>query len=679
MLRRLTLLTCLVGLAAPTLAAPTPMEVEDLLGIQWVGTVSPSPQGDRVAFVVSRNDYASNKLDKHIYVVETGREGAPVRQLTNGEAGEDAPAWSPDGKLLAFVSSRGGSTPQIWLLPTDGGEARQLTSLSTGAWDPVWSPDSRYIAFTSSVFPDCTGPEADACNDKRLEARKDSKIEAQVFDHLLYRHWNDWRDGRRHHVFVVPVQGGAPRDVTPGPHDAPPLALGGERDYDFSPDGKTLAFVSNTDPVVATSTNNDVFEVTLSGGPAKPVRVSTSPGNDNSPRYSPDGRRLAWLSMERAGYESDRPRVLVRQGGKVSEWTKGYDGHPYSLDWARDGRSLFFIAPHHGYFEIYRVAADGVKQLSQKLSARKLRVGLDGKRLFFSHQAADRPPEVHVLDVDGDNGHPLTRLNAKLRDDHGLLPAEHHWYEGAGGARIHAVLVKPPGFDAKRRYPAMVMVHGGPQGMTGDAMHPRWNLQMFASRGYVVFGMNFHGSTGFGQAFTDSIQGDWGGKPYQDVMLGTEYLAKLPFVDGQRICAAGASYGGYMMNWVATHTKRFACIISHAGLYNLEAMYAATEELWFPERDMKGTPWTNRDLYREQSPHSYAENLHTPTLVIAGQRDYRVPVTQGLQMFTALQRQGIASRLLYFPDEDHFVQKPRNIELWWDTMHDWLARYLKDR
>ena len=667
----LTLLFSLAG--APAAAAP--MSVKDLLAVKWIKQAALSPDGSKVAFVAREASYKKNKLTGHIYMVSVSGKG--LRRVTNSKAGESSPVFSPDGKTLAFVSARQTGKPQIWLLPLGGGEARRLTNLSTGAWGPVWSPDSKAIAFASKVYPSCKGDKADACNGKKLAAKKKSKVKGRVITSLLYRHWNHWRDERRSHVFVVPVAGGAPRDLTPGAFDAPPLALGGYHDYAFSPDSRTLAYASNTDKFLATSTNNDIFEVSVKGGKAK--RISSGKGNDNSPRYSPDGRYLAYFSMVRAGYESDRPRVLVRdrKTGKEVDWTSRYAGHPVDMVWGPRSKTIYFNAPHHGFVEIYAVTAAGVKQLSSKLYAKYINVSQDSKTLVFTHQAGDRAPEIHALGTDGEGSREVTRLNRWLGKKAGFQKAEHHWYSGAAGDKIHAVLIKPPGFRKGRRYPAMLMIHGGPQGMTGDSFHPRWNLQMFAARGYVIFGINFHGSVGFGQKFTDSIRGDWGGKPYQDVIKGTEYLAKLPFIKAKKICAAGASYGGYMVNWVATQTTRFNCLISHAGLFNVESKFGSTEELWFPEWDFQGTPWTNRALFRKWSPHSYAEKMRTPTLVIHGQRDYRVPVEQGFQMFTALQRQGVASQLLYFPDEDHFIQKPQNIELWWKTMRGWLGKYLR--
>jgi dipeptidyl aminopeptidase/acylaminoacyl peptidase len=383
--------------------------------------------------------------------------------------------------------------------------------------------------------------------------------------------------------------------------------------------------------------------------------------------------------MARPGYEADHPRILVRTraGGREVEFAQAYDGRPLGLLFRPPGTTLLFTAADRGYQNIFEASESRVVPLIERTYAEELSISRDGRRLVFAREGADQPPEVAGLEMDRRAVRPLTALNAWLPPKLGFQRAEHVWFDGAAGAKIHGVLVRPPRFQRGKRYPAVVIVHGGPQGMEGDEFHPRWNLQMFAAEGYVVFGINFHGSTGFGQRFTDAITGDWGGKPYEDVMRGTEWLARQPFVIPDKICAAGASYGGYLVNWIATHTTRFSCLISHAGLYNIESKYGSTDELWFPEWEFKGTPWTNRALYRKWSPHSYAEKIRTPTLVIHGQRDFRVPVEQALQMFTALQRQGVPSRLLYFPDEDHFVQKPRNVELWWKTMREWLARHLR--
>ena len=649
----------------------------DLLGVTWPIQVVVAPSGREAVFVRRTVDLAGNRWKTNLWRWRFADAKAPVA-LTHGDA-NSGPAYSPDGRTLAFTSTRGGAA-QLWLLPLTGGEARQLTTLSTGASGAHWSPDGKHLAFVSSVFPDC---KDDACNAERALQRKKSMVSGRVYDSLLFRHWNHWRGKQRSHLFVVPADASAPpRDVTPGPHDAPPLALGGSRDYDFSPDGTRLAYVKNVSPVVATSTNNDVFEVGVDGQNER--QLTAHPGNDHSPRYAPDGKSLAYLSMARAGYEADRQRILVRElaTGTEVEWGKDV-AQPHDLVWAKDSATIYFTTPLAGKVEVFAATAAGAQQVSKGRYAKYLNVAGAGAdaRLVFTDEAANRPPEVVVQPLAGPGtmaaeGALTTALNAQAASRVQVPPAEHHTFEGAGGAKIHALLVKPPGFTEGKKYPAMLMLHGGPQGMTGDDFHPRWNLANFAAMGYVVFGINFHGSTGFGQAFTDAIRADWGGKPFEDVLKGTEYLAKLPFVDGKKICAAGASYGGYLVNWIATHSERFACLISHAGVYNLESKWGSTEELWFPEWEMKGTPYTARARYRKWSPSSYAENLKTPTLVVHGAKDFRVPLEQGLQMFTALQRQSVPSQLLFFPDEDHWVQKPRNIELWWRTVGDWLKRHL---
>jgi dipeptidyl aminopeptidase/acylaminoacyl peptidase len=674
-MHRILVLTLATVLLPAHRAAAGPMSVKDLLALKWVSQVTLSPDGARAAFVVLEPDRAKNVRQTHLHLVSLAAGPASVRQLTNTPGLNTAPCFSPDGKTVAFVSSRREEEPQIWTIPVDGGEARQLTRLATGVSGPLlWSRDGKTIICSSEVYPDC---KDEACNAKRLREAQQSKVKARVYDQLLIRHWNHWRDARRSHVLAISIPTGAARDLTPGPHDAPPIALGARLDLSLARDGKTLAYVSNTDAVVATSTNNDLFEVPLAGGKAR--RLTTGKGNDYSPRYSPDGRQLAYLSMAREGYEADRPRLIVRElkSGKESEWTKKFNDQVSEIVWAPDSKAIYFTAPFQGREELFVATAAGVRQLSKGLYAKNLQVTPDGRTLVVIDEAADRPPELYALGRDGQGKRALTAFNSWLPRVARFQRAEHVWFEGDGKAKIHAVLLKPPGFVRGKRYPALVMLHGGPQGATGDDFHPRWNLQMFAAAGMVVFGINFHGSVGFGQAFTDSISRDWGGKPYRDVLKGVDHLAALPFIDGKKICAAGASYGGYLVNWIATQTQRFACLISHAGLYNMESKYGSTEELWFPEHEFGGTPWTNRALYRKHSPHSYAEKIRTPTLVIHGQLDYRVPVEQALQMFTALQRQRVPSRLLYFPDEDHFVQKPQNIELWWGTMRDWLARYMK--
>lgn len=649
-----------------------PLTFEDLISFARLSDPQISPDGGWIAFGVTRYDLARNAGNSDIWRVPLAG-GAP-EQLTQSDKRDNNPRWSPDGKRLAFISGREGGS-QVWILETSSREARKLTSISTGADGVVWSRDGRYLAFTSEVYPDC---KDDACNQKRNDEAAASKVQAKVFDRLLYRHWDSWKDGKRTHIFVVPAGGGTPRDVTPGDYDAPPFSLGGPTDYDFSPDGNEMCFARNVDKVEATSTNVDLWIVPVSGGEAR--RITTNPAYDGSPLYSPDGRFIAYRAQRRPGFESDRFELMLydRSAHTGRSMTATLDRSVDGLEWAPDSKSLYFTAGDEAYSSGYRVTLEGsVNRVLDKNCSGDLKVSPDGRRLVFIRQTRSQPSEIYRADADGRNVSELTSFNRELlsRIDFGL--SESVTYKGAGGTDIQAWVFKPPSFSPGRKYPAIVLVHGGPQGDWGDSFSYRWNYHMFASRGYVVFAPNPRGSTTFGQKFTDEISGDWGGKVYEDIMKGVDYLAQLPYVDASRMSAAGASYGGYMMNWLEGHTDRFRCLVSHDGVYDTISMFGATEELWFPIWEFKGTPWTNREMYEKWSPSNFVSNFKTPMLVIHGQQDFRLAVEQGMQLFTALQLMKVPSKLLYFPDEGHWVLKPQNSQLWHKTVLDWIDQWTK--
>ncbi|HEV3468012.1 MAG TPA: S9 family peptidase [Pyrinomonadaceae bacterium] len=661
--------------------AVRPFTVDEMLKIRRVGDPQLSPDGRLVAFTVGVPQVEANRTLTHVYVVPAA--GGEPKQITTGDASATAPRWSPDGQRIAFVT--GG---QVWTMDAAGGGRRQVTNISTGAADPVWSPDGRLIAFASDVYPDCAD---DACNKRREEEAAAGKVKAKVVTRLLYRHWTAWKDGKRTHVFVVPSEGGAARDLTPGDFDAPPFSLGGPPAYAFSPDSKELAFERNTDKVEATSTNTDLWVVPVAGG--EPRRLTgDNKGADASPVYSPDGRFIAYRSQATPMFESDRWRLMLydRQANTTRDLLPKFDANVESIAFTSDGRTAYLTAGERGRHPVFvaSLAGGSVKKIVEGFND-DVRVSADGRLLVFTRSTAARPTEIYALRLDGvapagaggDQAVPLTRFNDELMAGFGLRPAEEVVWEGAAGAQVQGWLFRPPQFDPAKKYPLLVLIHGGPQSVWNDSWGYRWNPQIYAARGYVVFMPNPRGSIGFGQQFTNEISGDWAGKVYTDLMNGVAKVAAMPFVDKERVGAAGASYGGYMVNWLLGHNDhpavRFKAFVSHAGVFHTESMYGVTEELWFPEWEFKGTPWENPELYAKWSPHRHVRNFRTPTLVTHGELDFRVPVDQGLQLFTYLQKQDVPSKLIVFPDEGHWILKPQNSRFWYANVLDWLDRYLQ--
>ena len=669
-----------IALAAQAQAqapAKHPITFDDLIKMQRVSGSQVSRDGRWVAYAVSTPDMELNRGVSNIWIIPAA--GGEAIQVTQG--GRDtSPAWSPDGKMLAFLSAREGVS-QVYLLSMEGGEAKKLTQLSTGADLFKWAPDGKSIAFTSAVYVSC---KDDACNAKRDEEKEKSKIKARIYDHLLYRHWDHWSEGKRSHLFVIPVDGASPaRDLTPeADYDIPPDERGAPSDVNFSPDSKEICYTTVTDKVEAISTNADLFVVSVSGGEAK--RITSNPGFDGNPVYSPDGRAIAYHAQLTAGYEADRWRVMLydRQTGKSADLTAGFDRSANDLAWSPDSKTIYFTAENETLQPIYAMearAGAGPKKLLDGYNGAFSFNG-DATVLVTERTSLISPPELFVAAGDASGLKQLTHHNDAILAQLEMNAPESFWFEGAEATKVEAMVVRPPGFSPTKKYPTLVLLHGGPQSMWENAWGYRWNEQVFSAAGYVTLMINRRGSTSYGQKFTDEITNDWGGKAYVDIMKGVDAaIAKYPFIDKTRLAAAGGSYGGYMADWLATHTDRFKAIISHAGVYDQVSMYA-TEELWFGEHDMQGTPWAAPENYKKWSPSTYAAELgkyKTPTLVVAGERDYRVPYTQSLELFSALQRQGVPSKLLIFPDEGHWVLKPQNSQLWYKTFLDWLATYVK--
>ena len=665
----------LVGLCSLAAAQNRSYEIEDLLKVRRVGDPQVSPDGKQVAFTIGDVNFDANRIVTQIYV--TSLEGGGMKQLTTGDRSSSSPRFSPDGKKIAYTTGS-----QVWVMDSNGDNKEQVTKVSTGAAGPVWSPDGKWIAFTSEVYPDC---KDDECNKKRDEQAESSKVKAHIVTRLLYKHWDEWRDVKRTHVFVVSSKGGTARQLTTGDFDSPPYAAATGVDYAFSPDSTEIAFLQNPDKVEAISTNSDIFVMPLSGSAPKNITVKNR-GYDVGPVYTRDGKFILYRSQATAGFEADRWRLMAynRATGASVELTKGFDLQVEDILLSPDGNTIYFTAGDRGKHPVFRVSSSGgvPQKILSDVFATNVRITPDGKALVFASSSMHSPAEIYTSNIDGTGLRALTSANAQLMSRANLKPAEEIEWTGAVGKKIHGYIIKPNNFDASRKYPLVVLIHGGPQSAWNDNWGYRWNPQVFANAGYVVFAPNPRGSTGYGQQFVNEISGDWGGKVYVDIMNGVaDVLRRNTFIDRTRIGAAGASYGGYMVNWILGHNNdprfRYKVLVSHDGVYNLESMYATTEELWFPEWEFKGTPWTNPALYSRWSPHKFVNNFNTPILIIHGELDYRVPVGEGMQLFTAVQRKGIDSKMLIFPDEGHWVLKPQNSRLWFHTVLDWLDKYLQ--
>ncbi|MGC2300448.1 MAG: S9 family peptidase [Acidobacteriaceae bacterium] len=724
-----------------TSAGKRPMTFEDMMKMRRLGDIAVSPDGKWVLFSATDVNLEKNTKTSHLWIVpvaggeppqqaNTGPAGGPgEKALTASLAGESRGRFSTDGKQIAFLTARDGSQ-QVWLASFDSatgamGEPSQLTHISTEADNVTWSPDGKHLLFTSAVYPECSagpggaampGADEDACDKKRDDEQKQSKVKAKIFTALLYRHWNAFTGDKRSHLFLASVSDGSFRDLNPGDtHDVPPFSMGEPDGWDFSPDGKEIAYEEKKVDDPALSTNVDIFTLRLfddlgnANTQAQAVKISTSPGGDFTPRYSPDGKWIAWRMQKRAGYESDRFRLVVYDRGTktIREVLPNFDRWVDEEAWGPDSKVIYFTSGNHGEEGVYstvlgrpgaaRLANDGeygnlvlvpiqtdrpMPEARVKVLATMMRVDFPGEVVALDiGDTARKPSDQSGVEISYDSSaFPLTHLNTALLSQLDLPKMDSFWFPSIGDVKVQGFIIRPPGFDASKKYPVKFLIHGGPQGAWGDSWSYRWNAELFAANGYVVVMINPGGSTGYGQAFVDRVNGDWGGKPYIDLMRGLDYAEQhYSFIDKTRECALGASYGGYMANWVLGHTDRFKCIVSHDGMFNSESAYGTTDELWFNEWEFKGTPWTNRALYREWSPMLAETHFRTPTLVVHSQLDYRLDVSEGYQLFDTLQRMKVPSKMLYFPDEGHWVLKPQNSQLWYKTVNDWVDQWAHAR
>jgi dipeptidyl aminopeptidase/acylaminoacyl peptidase len=790
----LTLLAAAAASAQPP--AKRPMTFADLQAMKRVSDPQISPSGKWVLFSVTDVDLAKNSKTNHLWIVPL--DGGKETQLTHGD-GESNGRFSPDGKMVMY---NGGD--ELFVAHFDDtkgtlGVGFTITAVQTGVDGGIWAPDSRHFLFTSSVYPECESKapldlvlpdgrrrdvETGDCNTKKSLAAAKETVHAQIFDHLLYRHWNTFQGPTHSHIFYAAIPGRdgiihAPTDLTPasviGDHEAPTFSLGGPLGYAISPDGKEVAYEVNLDKVPAESTNNDIFVLDPNAEPSTAKKVSTSPGSDDGPQYSPDGKYLAWRSQARNGYESDKFDLVVMDRATISirNLTPKFENWIDEFAWSSDSKTLYFAAGESGSEPIFSIGLDGTNLSwrswsyikSQPKDQQKhendsmgeygsLNISADGRELVSTRMTVMNPPEIFVMHLGVDSGinvddfgyarpdykkpeegtlrsagyniyktEKLTHLNdailAKINMWEGLPgeEMERFIFPGANGTKVEGFLIRPPNFNSAEKYPLKFLIHGGPQGAWGDAWSYRWNAELFAANGYVVVMINPRGSTGYGQKFLEQVSGDWGGRPYIDLMKGLDFAeTKYPFIDKTRECALGASYGGYMADWVLTHTHRFACIVTHDGMFNPQSAFGTTEELWFNEwefRPLANTshvtarlnhgetdesaataagdavveqtkpahPWdffdkpAADDPFRKWSPMLNIKFAKTPTLVIHSQRDYRLDVSEGFQLFTALQLLHVPSKMLYFPDEGHWVLKPQNSQLWYKTVNDWVDQW----
>ncbi len=671
-----------VGTAAgaPPGDSAQPFSIQDLVRLERISDVAAAPDGKRVVYTVRSTDMDANKGLTSVWLLDTGKRGAVPQRLTEGGDNSNTAEWGKDGRFVYFLSNRSGST-QVWRT-APGAAATQVTKLALDVGSFHVSPKQDRILVSTDVFLDC---DDFACTKQRLDAKAHAPASGVIYKELFVRHWDTWSDERRGQVFALSmsgdgVAGGAPANISGRIGDVPGKPFGGREDYAFSPDGSSVAFSVRAAAGEAWSTNFDIY-LTPADGSAPPRNLTAdNPAADAQPAFSPDGTQLAYLAQERPGFESDRFHLVLLnlQSGIKRQLTQSWDRSISSLAWARDGKTLFVTADHLGQRPLWAVDVSTGRASAITGTGEVESFTVGASKVFYAQSSLAGPADLFSVGMGGGKPAQLTRVNQAALDKRKLGDFEQFSFSGANGDNVFGFVVKPVDFRRDRKYPVAFLVHGGPQGSFGNAWSYRWNPQAFAGAGYGVVMIDFHGSTGYGQAFTDSISGDWGGKPLEDLKLGLDAALKNnPWMDGDRVCALGGSYGGFMINWIAGQwPDRFKCLVSHDGIFDNRSMYYSTEELWFPEHEFAGPEYQNPAAYAKFNPVDFVNKWKAPTLVIHGAQDFRVPDSQGLAVFTALQRRGIPSELLYFPNENHWVLKPADSIEWYETVLEWLHRWL---
>ncbi len=677
----LAIVLVLTGGAVDTAAETHPFDVHDLVAMDRLGDPQPSPDGSVVAFVVTTMDLGANRGGRNLWLAAT--DGSVVRRLTTHPSSDWSPRWADD-RTLYFLSARSGSA-QVWRMAVDGGEAEQITDLPLDVEAFKVGPGARALYFGLKVFADCE--DSLTCTVERLQREAERKSTGMIFDRTFVRHWDFWKDGRRNHLFRIGLgddgkPSGEPVDLMAGVDgDCPTIPWGGDEDWTVSGDDTTVVYTAKVvnGAEETWSTDYDLWVAATDGsGPAAKLTTANRAW-DAAPAFSPDGSKLAYLAMARPGYEADRFRVMVMDwpDGEVRVLTQGWDRSPGGIIWSPDGTSIYASANNVGNHSIFRIGPDdgSVQALLTRHTNSSPKPLPDG-RLLFAQDRLTSPVELYVRPADGGEPLQITNLNTDRLATIDFGDYQQFSFIGAHGDEVFGYFIEPVNRDPGTKYPLAFLIHGGPQGSFDDHWHYRWNPEIYAGHGYAVVMIDFHGSTGYGQAFTDAINGDWGGAPYEDLMKGLDdVLRRHSWIDPDRVAAAGASFGGYMINWIQGKTDRFAALVCHDGNLDETMAYYDTEELWFPEWEHGGTPWENPESYAKHSPVQFVGNWKTPELVIHGALDYRVVDTQGIATFNALQRRGVPSRLLYYPDENHWVLKPLNSIQWHEVVLDWMDRW----
>jgi len=678
-MRKILLLVVFMLCACFTAAQPAdnthPFSVHDMLAMDRISEPKVSPDGNWIVFTVRKTDLEADRGRTDLWLVDV--EGKELKQLTTDPENDSNPCWSPDNKTVYFVSARSGSS-QVWKIDIDGGEARKVTDQPVDVSNLIVSPDGKHIAFTIEVFPGLSIEDTK----KKLDEKKEQKSSGQIYDKIFVRHWDTFKDGRRSHLFVMSVDGNTPIDVMKDMDaDTPSKPFGSPDEFTFTPDGKIVFTARDAGVKEAWSTDFDLYLAPIDGSANPQCLTDTNKAWDTNPVFSPDGRTLAYLAMSRPGYEADRLRIILRhyQDGSEKVLAEDWDRSPSEFCFSKDGKKIYATAGNIGQQSLFEidVASGSVKTIIEKGSI-SLASATDDK-IIFSLDNLKSPAELFSVKADGSDIKQLTQINAEKIAAARMGDYEQFSFKGWNNETVYCYVVKPIDFNPSKKYPVAFLIHGGPQGSFGNNFHYRWNPQVYAGAGYAVVMVDFHGSTGYGQAFCDSIRDDWGGKPLEDLQKGLDAaLKRYSWMDGDRVGALGASFGGYMINWIEGNwPDRFKCLVNHDGNIDERMAYFDTEELWFPEWDHIGTPWENPESYEKHNPVNFVKNWKTPMLVIHGGRDYRVVDSQGLGTFNALQRLGIESRLLYFADENHWVLKPGNSILWHKTVIEWLDKWLK--